>query len=124
MAAKRKTVAELQLEAHQALEALNEFKRESEDRIRQRDAQIKQRDAQLAALTAENNQMRDRLFDAEQELSRRAGYMQAVEDMQPPKMVAVERQARSLTPETPHNGLEIFTHYGDNTPPRRWYHRP
>lgn len=69
--------------------------RHSSEKTYQLQQELRQRDKQIEALTHEINQMRDMVHSAELELARRAGYMQAIDDAKPPRLIEEPRPAES-----------------------------
>jgi septal ring factor EnvC (AmiA/AmiB activator) len=127
MARKAKTVADVEAELRQvrkeletAFETIGAQKADAQSRA----VRVREQDEAIKTLTAENNGLRDQLFEASQELARRAGYMQAIEDQQPAP--AQHKPSRSIDGNVAYivGQPEPFHLYGeDRASPRRWYHR-
>lgn len=130
----RKSMAELQAEHDAAMADLAE----------QMKLEIKKRDGVIANLEglvssaekgrahqqkraldaeADNDNLRDLLHAAEMELSRREGYMQAIDDAQPPVMMPVPRDKQAVRHIGDGSGTEYSTDTWRGTTRAPWYRR-
>ena len=126
----RKTMAELKAEYDEALRLSQrevtiglETIAQMQASAQARTTALKEKDAAIDELKGEINSLRDQLFDAEIELSRRAGYLQAVEDAAPAPMIEAPRARQALDRRPRVDDLFLDrTVYGQQCA-RRWYHK-
>ncbi len=127
----RETITDLKAKLEQQGEAHFQEAGKLRAHIKAVEDQAKRAEARAAELLGENNQLRDMLRAAEHELQRRAGYMQAVEDAKPPKLIeAPRRNGTDADGYSPHNTGQVFTDHSDRDQygfrertAKPWWHR-